>query len=191
MQNLTVSPVDGPVTETERTYAVDLLCTTQTALHQAVAGLSDAQINYKPAADRWSVADCAEHIVLVESSIFQRILAGMDKPNDPDRRAEIKVSDVDVIKAVRTRTVQIPAPDPFVPTGRFGSLRAAMAAFDEHRETAIAYAETVTDDLRTHYFTHFRLGTLDAYQALLLLASHGERHRKQIEEVKASEGFPA
>jgi uncharacterized damage-inducible protein DinB len=191
MQNLTVSPVDGPVTEAERAYAVDLLRTTQTALHQALAGLSDAQINYKPAADRWSVADCAEHIVLVESSIFQRILAGMDKPAEAERRAEIRVSDVDVIKSVRSRTVQIPAPDPFVPTGRFGNISAALAAFDEQRAAAITYVETMRDDLRTHFFQHFRLGTLDAYQALLLLASHGERHRKQIEEVKASEGFPA
>ncbi len=191
MQNLTVSAIDGPVTEAERTYAVDLLRSTQTALHQAVSGLSDAQITCKPAADRWSVADCVEHVVLVETSIFQRILAGMDEPVNPDRRAEIKVSDVDVIKAVRTRTVQIPAPNPFVPTGRFGSIAAAMTAFDSQREAAIAYAETVTGDLRTHYFNHFRLGTLDAYQALLLMASHGERHRKQIEEVKASAGFPA
>lgn len=191
MQPFPSSPVGGPVTDTERAYAVDLLRTTQTALHQAVAGLSDAQINHKPAPDRWSVAECAEHIVLVESSIFMRILAGMESPADPDRRAEIKVSDVDVIKAVRTRTVQIPAPDPFVPTGRFADLAVAMAAFDKQREAAIAYAETIADDLRTHYFTHFRLGTLDAYQSFLLLASHGERHRKQIEEVKAGEGFPA
>lgn len=191
MQPLPSSPVSGPVTDTERAYAVDLLRSTQTALHQSVAGLSDTQINHKPAPDRWSVADCAEHIVLVEGSIFQRILAGIEAPADPDRRAEIKVSDVDVIKAVRTRTVQIPAPDPFVPTGRFDSLSVAMAAFDKQREAAIAYAETVADDLRMHYFTHFRLGTLDAYQSFLLLASHGERHRKQIDEVKASKGFPA
>lgn len=190
MQNLTVSPVDGPVTETQRKYALDLLGSTQAALHQAIAGLSDAQINYKSAPDRWSVADCAEHIVLVETSIFQRIVAGMDTPADPARRAEIKVSDVDVIKSVRTRTVPIPAPDPFLPTGRFNTITAAMAAFDAQRETAIAYVETVTGDLRSHFFHHFRLGTLDTYQALLLLASHGERHRKQIEEVKSSEGFP-
>ncbi len=191
MQNLTVSPVDGSITEAERAYAVDLLRSTQTALHQAIAGLSDAQLNHKPAADRWSVAECAEHIVLVESGIFGRVRAGMDEPANPDRRAEIKVSDVDVIKAVRTRTVPVPAPEPFVPTGRFGSIGATMAAFDARREAAIAYAETVTGDLRTHYFIHFRLGTLDAYQTLLLIASHGERHRKQIDEVKASEGFPA
>jgi DinB superfamily len=191
MQPLPSMPVTGPVTETERTYAVELLRSTQTALHQAIAGLSDEQLGYKPVADRWSVAECAEHIVLVETGIFGRIRSGMDAPAEPERRAEIRIGDVDVIKAIRTRSVQVPAPAPFVPTGHFGNIVATMAAFDEQREAAITYAQTVTADLRTHYFVHFRLGTLDAYQALLLLASHGERHRKQIEEVKADAGFPA
>jgi hypothetical protein len=66
-----------------------------------------------------------------------------------------------------------------------------MAAFDQQRKLAIAYLETETTDFRTHYFVHFRLGTLDAYQAILLMVSHDERHRKQIEEIKADAGFPA
>jgi DinB superfamily len=190
MQPLPSMPVTGPVTEAERTYAVELLRNTQIALRQAVVGLTDGQLAYRPAPDRWSVADCAEHIVLVEQSIFDRIRSGMDAPAEPERRAEIRIGDVDVIKAIRTRSVQVPAPEPFVPTGRFGNLAATMTVFNEQREAAIAYAETVEGDLRTHYFRHFRLGTLDAYQALLLLASHGERHRKQIEEVKTDAGFP-
>jgi DinB superfamily len=129
--------------------------------------------------------------VLVETGIFQRIQHGMSEPTNPDRRAEINFSDVNVIKAIRSRTVQVAAPDPFVPTGRFGDITDTMAAFDQQRERAIVYLETETNDFRTHYFVHFRLGTLDAYQAILLMVSHGERHRKQIEEIKADAGFPA
>jgi hypothetical protein len=114
----------------------------------------------------------------------------MDYPANPEKRAELKYSDVDVIKAVRSRSVTLPAPDPFVPTGRFAPINEAMAAFDQQRAAAIVYTQTVTDDLRTHYFRHIALGWLDSYQAILLLASHGERHRKQIEEVKADPGFP-
>ncbi len=184
MQNLPVSPVTGPVTVAEKTYVLELLRSTQTALHEAVANLSDAQAVYTPVAGRWSVLDCLEHIVLVEAGIFGRIQTGMDAATDPDRRAEIRVSDVDVIKAVRSRTFQIAAPTPFVPTDRFADIAGALAAFDAGRNKAIAWVETVTGDLRTHYFVHMVLGTLDAYQALLVIASHGERHRKQIEEVK-------
>jgi hypothetical protein len=190
MQNLESNPVTGPVTELERSYAIEVLQSTQAALHQALEGLTEAQQTYKPAESRWSIAENVEHIVLVESGIFGAIQKGMTYPSNPEKRAELKYSDVDVIKAVRSRSVTLPAPDPFVPTGRFASVSEGLTAFDQQRAAAIGYMHNVTDDLRTHYFRHIALGWLDSYQAILLLASHGERHRKQIEEVKASPGFP-
>jgi hypothetical protein len=33
-------------------------------------------------------------------------------------------------------------------------------------------------------------GTLDCYQLSLMMAAHTERHRKQMEEVKANPNFP-
>ena len=191
MENLQSTPVTGPVNDQERAYAISALQTTQTALHQSVHSLTEAQLAYKPGPDRWSVAECVEHIALIEQGIFMGIQKGMSYPANPEKRAEIRYSDVDVIKAVRSRTVTLPSPEPFLPTGHFGSTQAALDAFDEQRERVITYVETVTDDLRTHYFRHIALGWLDIYQAILLLASHGERHRKQIEEVKSSPGFPA
>lgn len=191
MDNLQPGAVTGPVTEQERDYAVSALNATKDALHQSLAGLTNAQLSYKPANDRWSVAECVEHIALIERGIFAAIQKGMAYPANPEKRAEIKYSDVDVIKAVRSRVVTLPSPDPFVPTGRFNSVSAALDDFDKQRDVVISYVRTVTDDLRTHYFRHIALGWLDAYQAILLLASHGERHRKQIEEVKAGSGFPA
>ena len=44
------------ITEAERKFAVDHLNQTRTDLINAVQGLSDAQLNFKPAADRWSVS---------------------------------------------------------------------------------------------------------------------------------------
>ncbi|AQG79588.1 DinB family protein [Spirosoma montaniterrae] len=190
MQSLQPGPTDT-VTNEQRAYAIDALHSTRQALHDAVNGLSAKQVAFKPSPDRWSIAECVEHIVLVEAGIFGGILKGMTYPADPAKRADIRVSDVDVIKAVRSRSVTMPAPEPFVPTGRFADIAEALRAFDNQRETAIQYVQTVDGDLRHHYFRHIALGWLDSYQAILLLAAHGERHRKQIEEVKSSPGFPA
>ena len=190
MENLQSAPVTGPVTDQERAYAIDSLNVTKDALHQSLAGLSDAQLTYKPTADSWSVAECVEHIALVEKRILYAIQASMDAPTEPEKRAEIKVSDVDVIKAVRSRTTRLSAPDHTVPTGHFGDTATALAAFDAQRTAAISYVETVSGDLRTHYFTHFVLGQLDAYQAVLLMSAHCERHRKQIEAVKTNPDYP-
>lgn len=190
MENLQSAPVIGPVTDQERAYTIDSLNVTKDALHQSLAGLSDAQLTYKPSLDRWSIAECVEHIALVEKRILYAIQASMDAPAEPEKRAEIKVSDVDVIKAVRSRATRLSAPDPVVPTGRFDDTATALAAFDAHRTAAVSYVVTVSGDLRTHYFTHFMLGQLDAYQAVLLMSAHCERHRKQIEEIKTAPDYP-
>ncbi|GAB3543036.1 DinB family protein [Spirosoma fluminis] len=178
------------VTDAERTYAIDALRTTQAHLHQSLENLSPAQLAHKPSADRWSITECVEHIALVEKGIANALLASMNLPEDPDRRATIRVSDVDVIKAVRSRKVTLSAPTPFVPTGRFATTDAALQAFDEQRNTIITYVQHVQDNLRLRYFEHPALGTLDAYQAVLVMASHAERHRKQVEELKAGADFP-
>lgn len=191
MENLQSAPVTGPVTDSERSYAIDSLNATLANLKQSLEGLSADQLTYKPTADRWSITECVEHIALVEKGIYKAILAGMSVPADPARRATIRVSDVDVIKAVRSRSITMAAPSFFVPTGRFGDVSAALQAFEERRKDTIELVQTVKYDLRTHYFIHPALGTLDAYQAVLVMAAHVERHRKQIDEIKANSGFPS
>ena len=190
MENLQPAAVTGPVTDTERTYALDFLKSSQQNIHQSLSGLSDEQATYTPDTNRWTVAQCVEHIFLVEKGIFRAVMAGMNVATNPEKRSSIRVSDIDVIKSVRSRVVVAPSPAPFVPTGRFPDVDTALNAFDEQRAAAINFIQTNQDDLRTHYFEHFVLGTLDLYQAILLMSSHVERHRKQIEEVKASPGFP-
>ncbi|MBO0947766.1 DinB family protein [Fibrella forsythiae] len=184
------STVSGPITDAERTYAIELLIATRDSLRQTLAGLSTAQQQYKPAPDRWSIAECTEHIALVDRGIFMSLQKGMAVPADDSKRTDVKLSDVFVIKAVRSRGTATPAPLAFVPTGRYGDVESALAIFEEQRAAEIAYVRAATEDFRTHYFDHPFLGTLDAFQAVLLLASHGERHRKQIEEVKTDPGFP-
>ena len=51
----------------------------------------------------------------------------------------------------------------------------------------LKYARTTNDDLRGHLVE--REGC-DAYQWLLLISTHGQRHILQIREIKADPGFP-
>jgi len=190
MENLPATPVTGPLTEAERDYIVTALQTTRILLHDAVDGLSAAQLTFKPGADRWSIAECVEHIVLVERGLFRAVQQGVRQEAEPEKRSEIKISDVDLVKATRGRTRLIAAPAPFVPTGKYGDTAATMALFDEVRAADTDFAQHADSDLRTHYVDHFILGRLDLYQALLLIVAHGERHRKQIDDVKAAPGYP-
>ena len=50
----------------DRDKAVAYLEANRQQLHDAVDGLSEAQLRFQSVPDRWSVADCVEHIALVE-----------------------------------------------------------------------------------------------------------------------------
>ena len=190
MENRPPSEITGPFTHEERAYAIDSLKTTQAAIHQSLEGLSAHQLSYKPSADRWSVAECLEHIVLVEKRLFKGVQLGMQASANPERRVEISVSDVDVIKGMRSRKNARLAPAGTEPTGQFGDATGALQAFDTLRDTIIEFSQNTQEDLRTHYFDNRVFGTIDTFQALLMIANHSERHRKQIEEIKAEADFP-
>lgn len=189
-QQLASTATKSSLTDAERRYAIDLFQKTKTDLLQTVSGLSAAQLTYKPASDRWSIADCLEHIAVAEIGIFQVEQGAMQAPSDATRRAEIKVTDQQVVSRLTNRGGKVQSPEILKPTGRFPTAAAALQVFSQQRDKIIDYLKTTPDDLRTHYWQHPATGVIDAYQTLLLLAAHTERHRMQIDEVKAGQGFP-
>src|SRR5258708_2952180 len=66
--------VSSDVTQTERDRALRYLADTRDNLKQVTKGLSDAQWKFKPAPDRWSIAEVVEHIAVVEDLVATNIL---------------------------------------------------------------------------------------------------------------------
>ena len=62
--------------------------------------------------------------------------------------------------------------------------------FQQRRDRMVAFVESTQEDLRAHSTPHPLLKTMDAYQWILLISAHSERHTAQIEEVKAQPGYP-
>src|SRR4030081_4166095 len=54
------------VTQAEKDRALQYLETTKKGVLEATKGLSEAQWNFKPGPDRWSVAQVTEHIAAAE-----------------------------------------------------------------------------------------------------------------------------
>jgi hypothetical protein len=67
---LVTAAVAPTLTTDERDRAVAELEGSRRVFLEATAGLSPEQWNFKSAPERWSVAECAEHIALSESFIF-------------------------------------------------------------------------------------------------------------------------
>jgi hypothetical protein len=178
------------LTAQEREAAIEQFETTRDNFLKSIAGLSEKQWTFKPAPDRWSVAEVAEHITVSETGIFGAVQQAMQSPADPQKREQVKGKDEMILQRMPDRSHKAQAPDFLKPTGRWPTEAALIKEFEQARAANITYIRTTNDDLRDHFYDHPAFGTLDGYQWLLLISAHSARHTKQIEEVKADPNFP-
>jgi hypothetical protein len=176
-------------TQAERDSAVQYLEKTRQGVVDSTKGLSTAQWNFKPAPDRWSVAEVAEHIAAAEDFLFALI---QDKAMKAPARAageDVKAIDDMVIANMPDRSHKAQAPEPLKPSNRFGSPDGSLKHFAESRAKTEDFVKT-QQGLRDHAMDSPMGKKLDPYEWVLLISGHSERHTKQIEEVKADPNFP-
>jgi len=176
------------VTQAEKDRALQYLETTKKNVLEATKGLSETQWNFKPAPDRWSVAQVMEHIAASEDFIRGMVKEKVMLAPAGEPGRDVKKADEAVLAMIPDRTNKVQAPEPLVPTNRFGSPEGSMKHFVESRAVTEDYLKT-TAGLRGHV-ADSPLGKLDGYEFVLLIAAHSERHTKQINEVKADPNFP-
>jgi len=176
-------------TQAERDRAVQYLEQTRAKVLEATKGLSEAQLNFKPAPDRWSVAEVAEHIAAAEDLLYSSIQDKVMKAPARPAAEDVKALDEFVLAAIPDRSHKAQAPEPLKPTNRYASLEGTLKHFNESRDRTVGFVKT-GQGLRDHA-TDSPLGKkLDAYEWVLFIAAHSERHTKQILEVKADPNFP-
>jgi len=176
------------LTQADREKAVQYLETTKKGVLEATKGLTPAQWNFKPAPDRWSIAECMEHIAAAEDYIRGMVVEKVMVAPAASGRDVVKIDEA-IVANVPDRTNKVQAPEPLKPTNRFGSPQAAIDHFVESRAKTEQFVKD-TAGLRDHA-SDSPVGTKwDAYEFVLLIAAHSERHTKQINEVKADPNFP-
>jgi hypothetical protein len=176
------------VTPAEKDKALAYLESTKQDVLEATKGLSTAQWNFKSAPDRWSIAECMEHIAAAEDYIRGSIESGVMKaPAVPGR--DTAAIDAGIIANVPERKTKFQAPEAIKPTNRFGSPQAAIDHFVESRATTENFLKTTTG-LRDHAVDSPNGQKWDAYEFILLIAAHSERHTNQIKEVKTDPSYP-
>ncbi len=178
------------MTPQERAFAVEQLQECRRRLETVVSELTSHQWQFRPAEADWSPAECVEHLALMEDLVYGLIQRALETPAEPSQRALTEGKDEFVLRAVPDRRRKVKAPESLQPGGRWEP-QEALQQFRERRERTIRFAESTGVNLRNHVFTHPFLRELDAYQWILILAVHTERHTRQIEEVRQSPAFPA
>jgi uncharacterized damage-inducible protein DinB len=176
------------VTQAEKDKALQYLESTKKNILETTKGLSAAQWNFKQGPERWSVAQVMEHIAAAEDMLrgltTEKVMVA---PAAPDR--DVKHIDEMVVTMVTDRTHKADAPEPLRPVNRFGSPEEALKHFVESRAQTEEFLKK-TPDLRAHAVDSPLGPKLDAYEWVLFIAAHSERHTKQINEVKADPNFP-
>ncbi|MBC7828169.1 MAG: DinB family protein [Chitinophagaceae bacterium] len=187
---LSFSVSDSTLTKKERKFAKDHLKETKKDLVKTVEGLSQAQLSFKVDSSRWSVEDCVKHIAMAEMGLWKAVQDGLSQPPNPEKRAEIKMTDEQMVKGIQDRSSKFQAPETLQPKNTpFKSTAEALSSFKESRTKLISYIDDTQEDLRNHVI-NFPVGMMDAYQMVLLISAHSNRHTQQIKEVMADPNFP-
>jgi len=183
--------VDQTLSPAEREHAVAELESSQKAFLEATNGLSEGQWNFKPAPDRWSIAECAEHIGVTETLVLNLITEkALKGPAEPEKRALVQGKDTALMTAAADRSTKFKAPEAIQPTRRWATSGEITKNVLENRARTIEFIHGTQEDLRDHFMDHPVFKTLDTYQWILLTSAHMRRHTAQILEVKADPNFP-
>ena len=181
--------VKSTLTDAEREFAVKELTKSHDHFLNTLEGLNEEQLNYKVTDDSWSIAECAEHIAISENMIFGMMQGTLAQEPDSSKRSEVKVTDEGLIAMIEDRSNKVKTSEPFEPSGKYGNFEETVNEFKTKRKEHIEYVKSTQDDLRNRY-QQLPFGTVDAYQILLFMSGHTERHIKQMEEVMDDEDFP-
>jgi hypothetical protein len=166
---------------------------------QLVAGLSEAQLNWKPAPKKWSIAQCLDHLAVAGEKfrpyLTTAIARGREKwpvssavPYRPTRLGGLLIKQI-----VPETTRRFPAPKVFRPSDN-GEIHGALERFLEQQEELLRFlhqAEGVDYNktkLRSPVTPLMRYSLADAF---VITAVHCRRHLGQARRVRETPGFPA
>ncbi len=168
-------------------------------VRQAFGGLSVDQLNWAPAPGRWSIAQCLDHLIVMNSLYFpefEALAAGTAKPTFWQRFSpfsgffgRLLIRSLDPANQRRTKTSRKAHPDAR-PIDR-----EIVERFSARQAELIDHLRTIPDrvdparTILTSPLAAFVTYSLD--DAFTLLVVHEKRHVDQAKRVMAADGFPA
>ncbi|HKF41972.1 MAG TPA: DinB family protein [Thermoanaerobaculia bacterium] len=179
------------LTPEERAAAIEELEDSRARLLAAIEDVTEEQWARRPAEDRWTIAECIEHVGAAELPLERLFATGAREQPTEEERRKIRQKDDYVRTFLRDRSQKGEAPERIRPKGRFATREEAVATFEERRAANIAWVRATTEPLRDRFGKHPFADVIDGYQWLLFLSAHCDRHAAQIEEIRREISRPA
>jgi hypothetical protein len=83
-----------PMSQKDREHLIAHLEMTQSWMMSEVASLSNAQLNFRPAPDRWTIAEVVQHLAIAETKYWKLL---NDRLKQPPKKLPKQASDADVL----------------------------------------------------------------------------------------------
>jgi len=169
-----------------------------TRARQLVNGLSQAQLNWKPAPDSWSIAQCLEHLTVATEGFdqyFEKAIASGRERRSVDGPIPYRPSLLGgwlIKQLVPEATRKVPAPKIFRPA-ESSSIEGALERFLQQQERFVRFVKDTAGidynktKLRSPVTPLMRYSLADAF---VLTVVHGRRHLGQAQRVRETPGFP-
>ena len=167
------------------------------AVRELVNGLTETQLNWKPAADKWSIAQCLDHLAITSNrfdSYFSAAIARARRKRPVTSAPKYQPTLVGgwLIKQVEPTTGRnLPAPKVFRPSA--SEINNAAAKFLHQQDQFLEFVRSSKGidynkiRLRSPVTPLMRYSLADAYVVTVV---HGQRHIAQARRVRETAGFP-
>jgi hypothetical protein len=190
-REVSVIPTDQsplPLRQGDRDRLLSYMHATRKQIVDAVTGLSPEQWKFKPAPEKWSIAEVVEHLALTEDMLFNYALGALQH-SAPAPTGE-RLTTEQLVKGMADRSKPVNAPGELRPTGRWQVGAPLTAEFGSRRDRMVEWVRDTREPLQTSYASWGPGTTVDVYQLMNMIPAHTERHFAQIMEVKSNSGFP-
>ena len=178
---------DAPsMSAAQRKLILDHLETSSRNFLDRIGKLSDAQWQWKAAPDKWSIAEVAEHITITERLLLNKVQEALGNPVQPDWKRKTAGKTQFLLRVVAPRRGRARAPKEVRPSAGW-SKDEAVRQFGETRAETVRFTQETQAEMNAciarHPFPVF--GDLSAFQWLLYIPTHLERHVRQIDEIRS------
>ena len=180
----TMSLGAAELSERDRQHLIAHMDMTASWFIDEVSGLTQAQLDFRRDADTWTIMEVIEHVVMVGPIYWDDLHTAL---KGPETDQDLSGRDVEILWYGINRAFRDPAIPSERPKGQLRDLRAGLETYRKQHARLLDYVKTTKDDLRRHFVARQRS---DAYQWVLLISTHEQRHILQIREIKADSRFP-
>ena len=159
--------------------------TQKTEMLKQVEGWSDARLMFRPAPDTWSATEVLDHVVKVESGIFNTVRKSIDKQHPRSIRDRIGFVFLDQVMRSKMKVKTPAAASATLPSADLNLIEIAQRWDRTRVDLAQFLSGIAPEKMSGGVFRHPVSGWMSVPQVLSFFSAHLKHHGYQLENIQA------